>query len=830
MLESGDRGFCDFRFTVGLDRVVRGALSRNEFIGQQARRYSPHAASAADSSRGDASARIAPSEARGPSAAPAPMTAEAVAIPSESPQPQSDDKAAKVSDPRGSGFSATESKRTAKQPKKKRVKRSLKNKNHRKNHRKRASSVDDELKLLDSGTEAQLAIGSTKHDANSRHIATLPAHLTESVYLRNEIGGDEPRVKGKRRESAVLQQKVPHPLPPLGSTTFTVDSVSPESPFKEASTAAEASPTTPMAVSLVGFLTSTAPETRSQKERVEETESPTELSTVEETTALSSEFLAGTATDSTSPEEVVSPASARNMNRRKKKSPGASTPSSRPEARRGEAGVSRKPDRKSRDRSGRDKRNERHGRHKNRNGEDRSKRGQHGNRHSKLKGRGNGSPDIKDPDENASKRDSPEGRSINRLVADASAPDNESPWKENSKIDDDGNISRTRKSRRSKMMSSSKQASKIWGTQDAGGSGRKSRSPESRSPAFQTAGNKGSGKQGSGSPTADNGTRRSNRRENGATNQGMKPAKRPENGRFEKSIVREISESDRTKTLRYASPKSELYMGASRTTKPEEMSELESEVTTAGTSSHLSAGGSDTRASTSRHRRHSSRERRQRRSEKKRRKHGKNERKGRKQEKPVRSPLRSGSGGREQPDVKVRSIDRIEESYLQQQQGYMCCFLIAGAFLTLLLLFGVSLLYFSLSPPSPPPFQDNGEPETQTYTLPVRTTLDYTKIEPEVTRIVDYCDTAFCSQEARYVESLFTSSQRPCVSFYEHVCDKWLSQQPKRPHGFRATAFTRLHPTEFLGPPAALFGSRLDRTRFANSGEAVLFMRRRQTC
>ncbi|KAH7997511.1 hypothetical protein HPB51_026393 [Rhipicephalus microplus] len=79
--------------------------------------------------------------------------------------------------------------------------------------------------------------------------------------------------------------------------------------------------------------------------------------------------------------------------------------------------------------------------------------------------------------------------------------------------------------------------------------------------------------------------------------------------------------------------------------------------------------------------------------------------------------------------------------------------------------------------------QHNGETETQTYTLPVRTTDDYTKVDPEVTRIVHYCDTAFCSQEARYVESLVTSNQSPCVSFYEHVCNKWLSQQAKHPTG-----------------------------------------------
>ncbi|KAH7968690.1 hypothetical protein HPB52_010657 [Rhipicephalus sanguineus] len=245
MLESGDRGFCDFRFTVGLNRVVRGALSHNESIGQQAQRESPHAAT-------------------------------------------------------------------------------------------RATNVDDELELLDSGTEAQLTVASAKPDASSRHKATLPAHLTESVYLRNEIGGDEPRDEGKKGESAVSQQKVPHPLPPPDSTTFTVDSVLPESPLKEASTAAEASPVAHMAVSLTDFLTKTAHETRSLEERVK-TESPTEVSTVAETTTLSSEILTATAAESTSPEKAVSPASMGNMNRNKEKSPGGSPRSSRPEATRGES-------------------------------------------------------------------------------------------------------------------------------------------------------------------------------------------------------------------------------------------------------------------------------------------------------------------------------------------------------------------------------------------------------------------------------------------------------------------------------------------------------------
>ncbi|KAL3215944.1 hypothetical protein MRX96_033300 [Rhipicephalus microplus] len=137
MLESGDRGFCDFRFTVGLDRVVRGTLSRNEFAGQRdiGQMHSPHEAIVAYSSKRDARARIAQSEVLGSLEAltPRPDADES----SESLQPQSDQKA-NNSNPRSPGITATESKETApEQTKKKGDKRSHKSKKQRESKSKR---------------------------------------------------------------------------------------------------------------------------------------------------------------------------------------------------------------------------------------------------------------------------------------------------------------------------------------------------------------------------------------------------------------------------------------------------------------------------------------------------------------------------------------------------------------------------------------------------------------------------------------------------------------------------------------------------------------------
>ncbi|KAH6934821.1 hypothetical protein HPB50_001136 [Hyalomma asiaticum] len=792
MLESGDRGFCDFRFTVGLDRVVRGALSRNESLGQQARRKSP-ADNAADYSKEDPSGRLAQSEALGPSSAP--NTPETDAVTSKSPQPLSGNNAGRagVADLTSSTARARNEFPSSQAEQLSSPAFSWTSKATR------ATSID-ELKLLGSGTETQVAF--------ARRKASMPTRVTESD-VRDEIGGDEPRFEEKA-ESSVLQQKMPQPLPPLDSATFTVGEASPESPLKETVTAAEANAVAQMTISLADFVTTTAHETRSLEERMDKTESPAEDSTLAKTTTMSSEFLATTVAETTSPDEAVSPASTADTNRKNKENSGRSTPSLLTEAARGKAGVPQKPYRKRRNRSGRDKRNQKAGKHRNRKGEERSKRGNPGNRKSKQSGPGKDSPESKVPDKNATKMGSPEARSINPLIPDASTPDNQSPEKKKSGIANDGNASRTQKSHKSKTKSIRKPASEIQGIKNVGDSDRKS-------PEYKTPGNKSSGKQVSGRTTVYNGTRRSKRPENCGTNGGTKPSKRTDNKGFEnKAVKRDTSGSKGTSTLKSASSQYVSGTGRSNTsdvtsrpskTGPSELtsngktssdpisasrikserapSELKSEIpTSSGTSpqNKVSADGSDSRATSPSRQRSSAKERRQRRPNKKSRQREKKERQGERRKEAVESPVRQGSAGRDQPEVKVRSIDRIAEDYLEQPQGYLCCFLFAGTSLTLLMLLGFTVLYYALShgPASPPPFLQHGEPETQTYTLSTRDTGD-TTLDREVTRIVHYCDTFFCSREARYVESVVASNQRPCVSFYEHVCDKWLRQQPKRP-------------------------------------------------
>ncbi|XP_037567923.2 uncharacterized protein LOC119448775 [Dermacentor silvarum] len=827
MLESGDRGFCDFRFTVGLDRVVRGAMARNESLGQDARGESlpPPKASAADVSKGDVSARLAPPlDAPGPSAAPAldspkvVATTESKKTPNKPPQKKQDKRSRKRKGRK------SETKRKGKRAPKNAssvpflfrwrptgtpsavvhlTSSTAKARNELPSSQAeqlssrvfswtskatRATSVDDESKLLGSGTETQITVASTKTDVSPLRKASLPTGLAKSnVDILGKEGGDEPRVEGKKEiERALLKQKARPPAAPLDSTTFTVSSVSPESPVKETGSPTDDSAVAHMTVCFADFLTTTKPETRSLEEPT-----PIESSTEAETTNLFAESVPTTAAEPNL-DETVSPPSTGYENGKNEENSSGSPPDSRSEVGREKAGVTRKHDGKSRNRSGRDKDNEKSGKYSSRK-EQRSKGRQLGNIQSEQNGRGNPSPEPKDPGKNAIKMGSPEARSTNLLVPDASAPGNRNPGNKSLEIGSDVNESRargswTRKGRRNKTQSSRNQASKIQGTKDVRDYGRKSGSPEIKTPEYKTPGNKSNGRQGSGSPSTTNDTRETSESEQTKTLKSASSRYVSGTGRCDTDVA--TSQPSKTGSSEPTSNGGTVAepSSASRTDKSKgTSSELKSEATMSASTSReskMSATKSDSRATSSSRRRPSSRKRRQRRLKTKRRQGGDTHRRGERREQAASPPRQGGAGGgRDRPEVKVRSIDQIARTYLERPQGYLCCFLFAGASLTFLMLLGFMVLYYALShsPPPPQPLQ-HGETETMTYTLSTRQT-GYTSLDPEVTRIIHYCDTAFCSQEARYLESVVRSGQGPCVNFYEHVCDKWLSQQNNRLSG-----------------------------------------------